>query len=920
MSLKFTITDYTTNPAGVSTVIDEPVGWDTIGMRLKRDQKWHGFFDFFDDSAAALEFVGTGYSILQTAYQAYGVQAVLHLVVEYACSQIDDYETVYTGRFVFSSYQQTCGDICSVKIGVESVSSLMQFRNRYNQKVDINSLTPFDPCQCNDTIEVGGVFVDFQKLICVTTVTGGMPADIKCINAGSTITLSGTAGNNGTFTVSNAILYEGNLNIYVNEPVTSEFYSLFTMSGCLVQKQLTPYAGLNKSIVLPSQPLRYISQWKQVETKVWAMDLLIPFDLYNMPSNAPTFMPDIPIIQDGVKKTLQGTAIALNTDAPNFSEVDKFIDFSGFNISCDGPARFKINIAANLVTHPGCPEKLPDSWQLVVIKGAEWNEVFQVVYDHPETAGPNRWSFRTTTGNLTINDTVEIPSFAAGDKLWVYFQFNTSAFLPNSGDHPNCFPDLQIMAGSAFQFESDSICEDTTNKIYLINEVMSRCTEAYTNDNMRVYSNYYGRTDAQPYAAPDEDGCGANRGIATGLILRNATAADSSSAPQMTVSMQDCFDALTAIDNIGMGVEPDTNRPGFEWIRVEPVQYFFQNAVVMECPYVAKLTQSVDAELLYSTFKSGYSKYETWNNNGLYDFFGTRNYRTDITDTQNELDRECKWIASNYAIEVTRRLYGPGTSDWRYDNDIFIVCLKNYYFGFGGTEYMEFVAPHTLKLYGSSDPNLFFSGDVISVYGTPQNGTYNITDVTIGVNQINLTLSQTVANVAATIGLVYNKTHVIKYVDTGISSSENILFPSVILNYPIAPSRNAIRWLKTVLQSYRNYQTGTVKFTNGTGNLMAKGVITSSCQLEADPIAENSNLSAAMLHNPEEHYPLYWPETVTFEYPVTWQQYLAIKANPYGLIGYQCGNGPMQYGWIEDFQLKPYTGMGQFTLRPKIES
>ena len=39
---RFTIIDNTNIPS-VSTVIDEPVGWDGIKIRLKRDKDWHGF-------------------------------------------------------------------------------------------------------------------------------------------------------------------------------------------------------------------------------------------------------------------------------------------------------------------------------------------------------------------------------------------------------------------------------------------------------------------------------------------------------------------------------------------------------------------------------------------------------------------------------------------------------------------------------------------------------------------------------------------------------------------------------------------------------------------------------------------------------------------------------------------------------------
>ena len=46
MALRFTIIDYTNDANGISTQVKEPVGWDGISVRLKRDKTWHGFFDF----------------------------------------------------------------------------------------------------------------------------------------------------------------------------------------------------------------------------------------------------------------------------------------------------------------------------------------------------------------------------------------------------------------------------------------------------------------------------------------------------------------------------------------------------------------------------------------------------------------------------------------------------------------------------------------------------------------------------------------------------------------------------------------------------------------------------------------------------------------------------------------------------------
>jgi hypothetical protein len=41
-------------------------------------------------------------------------------------------------------------------------------------------------------------------------------------------------------------------------------------------------------------------------------------------------------------------------------------------------------------------------------------------------------------------------------------------------------------------------------KVNLINEALSRTAEAITNDCLRVYSDYFGRHDAQPYPSPDD--------------------------------------------------------------------------------------------------------------------------------------------------------------------------------------------------------------------------------------------------------------------------------------------------------------------------------------------------------------------------------------------------------------------------------
>lgn len=63
---------------------------------------------------------------------------------------------------------------------------------------------------------------------------------------------------------------------------------------------------------------------------------------------------------------------------------------------------------------------------------------------------------------------------------------------------------------SSFLVYATKSCPPTDATVSLINETGSRIAEAITDGCLRMKSDYYGRTDSQPYQS-DEDGCGALR-------------------------------------------------------------------------------------------------------------------------------------------------------------------------------------------------------------------------------------------------------------------------------------------------------------------------------------------------------------------------------------------------------------------------
>lgn len=220
------------------------------------------------------------------------------------------------------------------------------------------------------------------------------------------------------------------------------------------------------------------------------------------------------------------------------------------------------------------------------------------------------------------------------------------------------------------------VCPPTNAEVYLVNEALSRATEAITNNCVKVKSDYYGRTDSQPYAS-ENDGCGALRVLTRGLKLRNAEGG-------MFIALESLINDLSAIDNIGFGFEANPNLPGFNWMRVEQANYFYQDVEVARFPFVPTVQSEVDEGGHYSLIKVGYTKWEPKAVGGLDEFNSTREYRTSLETVKQTLEITSNLIAAGYVIETTRQqsFVETGAADTTYDNDNFIICVERQAYGY----------------------------------------------------------------------------------------------------------------------------------------------------------------------------------------------------------------------------------------------
>lgn len=584
MILRFTLTDYTINENGITRLVEEPVGANGSKIVFKRDVA-HGIF--FDYTLGDLGFFGDGFSLIRDAWEAKGVLAHTTLLIEAECEEgSGEFDTVYEGKLNYAKIKFNYSDTCLVHIGIENADCLMQFRNRYDQNVDIESLESFDGealqaytgLQEAATLPIKDIFEE-------TAFTDGEMDEQQCAEFGTT---------------------------FSNTP----FY-------------LAPSLYNSKNDL------------KQAFDQINDMQHTIAISSVNLP---PIFVPD------------PGYILPM-TVTVDYNFAGDWYDYSrdATGDPCEGALTPSVRSTSATKVY------------LRLYKGTDLNsaDIYDLCEIDAYAGGDNPFTkVFTTSGPQTLTLTLH-----PGEKIWLHWRFDYDATFTGSLE----LGFRQVYTVKELSISARSEVPPTEAKVFLINEVLSRITESITNDCMRVLSTYYGRTDSEPYNV-DAEGCGSNRFLTNGLMVRRARLNDGSE-PKFTISMKTAIDALNCIDCIGVGIEDDDRRaPGFKRIRVERIDFFYEDTLVLLCDNVKEIEVLSDEKRIYSIVKSGYKNFEPDSVGGRDDFHGTREHRTSQDATRNTLDAVSDFIASNYVLEKTRRV-GNGTDDWRYDPSIFICTF-----------------------------------------------------------------------------------------------------------------------------------------------------------------------------------------------------------------------------------------------------
>lgn len=513
----------------------------------------------------------------------------------------------------------------------------------------------------------------------------------------------------------------------------------------------------------------------------------------------------------------------------------------------------------------------------------------------------------------------------------VYFDFN---------DHNTLTPlPYQGAIYSKIAIKETILTDPTDCQVYAVNEALSRVVESITNDCMRVKSDYFGRTDSQPYTSA-RDGCGSLEVITKGLYIRQFPLP----ATVMSIAFQDLFDSLNAIHNIGIGIEPDTSG------RTDLICTTFGST---------GWTVGAGHHVYYTNYFNAYSSFTITINvttyvNPINVYFGTAliatitsggvqtitgtpvgNLNLDIVIFDSIIGDICQHTGmSSFSwlrIEPVSYFY-DSTVILQFDN---VPAIKKTVMAewFASTLNFGYEKWETENSMGLDE--FCTSRNYRTTLKETQQNFSNVCKFVASGYSIEVTRNKEYVSDATTDWRYDNDVFIICVrrdgsnivVEQGTDCANtgtmtNIIDPATIYNYRISPIRNFMRWIKSYMATYfNNINSANAKFifTDGDGNFIVDGVLTTGCIEEAATVSENETINVASFADPNEAKPIYKNELVEFSYPLSVAEFQLIQANPRGIIQYRrLSTDSYSEGYIYDIQYKPNDGIATFQLLPKF--
>lgn len=206
-----------------------------------------------------------------------------------------------------------------------------------------------------------------------------------------------------------------------------------------------------------------------------------------------------------------------------------------------------------------------------------------------------------------------------------------------------------------------------------IHEAYEKLMEILTGERNRFYSRLFGNSKRNDVYTVD--GEFSNIGLIHGLGIR-AWEKGSNLYKSIKLKLKDLNDSMKTVFNTGMGIETINFK---QRLRVEKLDYFYQDRVVIKLGEVYDVEEEIDKDLFFSGIELGYQYGGEYENELGLDEPNTRtSWVTPIRKSKNKYNFSSKIRADEYGMEIIRRKPQEfySTEDTQQDDHVWFLDLK----------------------------------------------------------------------------------------------------------------------------------------------------------------------------------------------------------------------------------------------------
>ena len=219
------------------------------------------------------------------------------------------------------------------------------------------------------------------------------------------------------------------------------------------------------------------------------------------------------------------------------------------------------------------------------------------------------------------------------------------------------------------------ITADTTFKNsdadgFLLHDAFAAVCDRIIGESDTFYSEYLGSdlTQARQY---EENGCAWKYMLVKGLQLRKYTLTEK----PFFMSLNQCWRGANPILNLSLGYD---EVDGNQVIRVERKEYQYDNSegTSVDFSNIRDITRKYDNDRIFNKIEIGYNRWQAEDISGIDDVQTKKTYSSRFKKIGKTLTLFSEFMAASIPIEQARRTSKEKSSDYKYDNEVFIIAIN----------------------------------------------------------------------------------------------------------------------------------------------------------------------------------------------------------------------------------------------------